>query len=801
MAIGYLSWLADLERPDLAGKPASGPLDFHVAPAGVRLTALESLVQRLAKRFMDAPTSPPRATTFVTATLNTAGAVYANAEDSATALADELRKRLAASDNRRSLTLVQTLPYADPESVPAIDAANAVVAETASAAGAAVVALHPVADLDVLAAAEDFPAVAGALAALGRQDRVTYLWNRVVDLAWAHWQVLSSHLVTAPKVVLTDLDGVLWPGTVAEDGLPGAYTTGGPVGQLTHRVWRHHLAERQRHGTLLGGISKNNPVEAQAGLDAVVPCPPLVGLWAAADIDKTAAVERALAELDGIVPHHAVIVDDNPGQQERLRAAYPTLHVPAVVATPLLVNDLWRQLHPGSDQALTSADLQRTRYYQVRRSGELVPEIVCVEDPVDDDTLRRLAQLHARTNQFNMTTRRRTAEQLAALAADPTWSVLAFRVIYHGSDLADEIIGSAEIAFPADGPARLDSFLASCRLLWAGAQRRMFGQIQAVVLGQGVKELVARWQPNGRNETYASWFAHQGWAEPVPDGPGWLFTGTTVARDGESPDDLLAVMARYLEATQQSASTQAVRVRLRDTDGAAEVLIPGGRATLGLSEKDRAVVRSVFGLDPIGEDPRVVDLRAYWMDKHLVSRDMFAAFLRRLDPSDQVAAIDMTGEHYLPGPVGDVRAAFGTGQLPAIVPWAWAQRYAQWAGGRLPTEDEWEFAARGADGRWFPWGAAMPQPPRCLARGASLHTITASDRATSPFGVRDLTGHVWQWCSDHYRHHPQYRGGDTRANTYFLRVTVRPLESAERCGHVVGFRVVRDAEPTDRPER
>jgi formylglycine-generating enzyme required for sulfatase activity len=58
--------------------------------------------------------------------------------------------------------------------------------------------------------------------------------------------------------------------------------------------------------------------------------------------------------------------------------------------------------------------------------------------------------------------------------------------------------------------------------------------------------------------------------------------------------------------------------------------------------------------------------------------------------------------------------------------------------------------------------------------------------------VLDMVGHVWQWCAQTYRGHPQYRGGDVNANAYFVRATVRPLEAAEHCGHMVGFRVVRD---------
>jgi len=328
----------------------------------------------------------------------------------------------------------------------------------------------------------------------------------------------------------------------------------------------------------------------------------------------------------------------------------------------------------------------------------------------------------------------------------------------------------------------------------------MLEQVLAVVRRRGVPTLTARWQPNGRNEAYAQWFTRVGWAQQAtPNEDGWTFSGPTATRDGETPEDLLGVLSGYLAKKIYADYRPPVRRRTRDRDGACEVWVPGGAARLGLSEEDVDVVRAVFGLEPIGErDQPVVEVTPFWMDERLVSRDRFAAYLRTLPTADVVDVIRATGNHYKVAPVIDVgrvidvRPAAGTGELPAVVPWAWAQQYATWAGGRLPTEAEWEFAARGTDGRWYPWGGDLPTPPRCPARGSALCSIDHDADGASPFGVRDMVGHVWQWCADTYLEHPQYRGGDVNANVYFLRTTVRPLEAAEHCGHLVGFRLVRD---------
>ena len=195
--------------------------------------------------------------------------------------------------------------------------------------------------------------------------------------------------------------------------------------------------------------------------------------------------------------------------------------------------------------------------------------------------------------------------------------------------------------------------------------------------------------------------------------------------------------------------------RLLERDGSVLVWVPPGAFRMGSDDEEA----------PREERPahKVKLTRGYWLGKHPVTWGQWARYC---------AAVGVTmGDRRIGGDLGETilqpHAPAGAERragddVPVFhVSWDEALAYCRWAGCRLPTEAEWEWAARGPDGRRWPWGQEPPDPSRLLAREHPEHggrgpcPVGSFPRGASPFGALDLSGNVWEWVEDAWDRYPR----------------------------------------------
>jgi len=199
-------------------------------------------------------------------------------------------------------------------------------------------------------------------------------------------------------------------------------------------------------------------------------------------------------------------------------------------------------------------------------------------------------------------------------------------------------------------------------------------------------------------------------------------------------------------------------------------LIPGGKIELGINATDVPYFQDIFGISHRelfnDEIPKhVVKLDSYYLDRTPVTNAQFFAFTRRFsneEPDEKLTRLDP------PWTEIDPRTRYGDrknlkhwvdGHVPkgfenhpvTNVTWHDAVAYCQCQGKRLPTEAEWEYAARGGGNGPFPWGDAPPDPSRANFSASGFATTTEVGKyAPNAYGLFDMAGNIWQFTSDEW---------------------------------------------------
>lgn len=187
-------------------------------------------------------------------------------------------------------------------------------------------------------------------------------------------------------------------------------------------------------------------------------------------------------------------------------------------------------------------------------------------------------------------------------------------------------------------------------------------------------------------------------------------------------------------------------------DGSTLIYIPSGTFLMGLTEEQKNLLRQLCntdiceGLYQVSSPANQVELtKSYWIYRTEVSNSQYAICVNAGKCSPPRSYSSAGQASYYDNP--------DFANYPVVwVDWDRANTYCAWAGGRLPTSAEWEYAARKDDGRLFSWGNDQPDGRQANV-DSFIGVTTATDRFVdypSPFGLLDMTGNVWEWVFDWY---------------------------------------------------
>lgn len=345
-------------------------------------------------------------------------------------------------------------------------------------------------------------------------------------------RVLAADVGLRPKCLVIDLDNTVWGGIVGEVGPRGVAVGDGPDGEA-YAAFQDFLKAVRRSGVLLAVSSKNDMDAARAPFADHPGMRLRVDDFAAFMADWRPKSEQ-IFDLSGqlsLAPDDLVLLDDNPAECWQVARAVPGLKTvvldgppadfPARVASRVLLE----ATGPGND-----TDRLRARSYAGRAEANCLRAAMSLSEfwrslemtasvrPVDRQTLERAAQLTQKTNQFNLTLRRRTAAELEPLLDDVHCTCLTLALRDRFADHG--VVGLGVARHDADDTVWIDTLLLSCRVIGRTAEHHLLAHVSRDAAARGASELRGSYVAGPRNQLVAGLYTELGF---VRAGDVWVY--------------------------------------------------------------------------------------------------------------------------------------------------------------------------------------------------------------------------------------------------------------------------------------
>jgi FkbH-like protein len=313
------------------------------------------------------------------------------------------------------------------------------------------------------------------------------------------------------KCLVLDLDNTLWGGILGEDGLENL-KIGDSYPGLAYLNFQEAILEASKAGIILAICSKNNEEDVIEVFEKHPFQIIKLNHISARRInwnDKASNIYEISQELN-IGLDSIVFIDDNPIERERVRQMIPEVVVPDFPSSPIYLLQFFREVYENNFQAykLTEEDVNKTKQYlsnaersQFKRSFNSVHDYLeSLEMQLDiyeasNFTIPRIAQMTQKTNQFNLTTRRYTEEDIRAMIQSGS----LVHCVSVKDKFGDNGISLMSIINIENDIAYFDSFLLSCRILGRNIEIGYINYILNYLLRNGIKLIKAIYLPSKKN--------------------------------------------------------------------------------------------------------------------------------------------------------------------------------------------------------------------------------------------------------------------------------------------------------------